>query len=240
MIRKLLLIALLLGLGVLGILGFMTWAAFSVPEFYEQSLTLNVTPELRKEEAKKLIETTKHLVQEVKTTPQWSERMTQLQINSWIVEFLEQEESKHLPKGVSQPRVQLLENRVRIGFRCQHKDLNGIISLDLQPVLLNSQEIAWQIRRAKLGLLPLPLEKVIQQVSEHVKKKHVNLRWELDGESPTVILSWKDRADASKDFHLDTIELTEETLRLTGSRHDQKAEIHFEEKSKSIDRSASE
>ena len=109
------------------------WSLKHVPDFYQQALAEKVDPVVRKAAAKKFVQTTLRLVDRIQHEDAWSEEFRQAQINSWLAEELHQKYEEVVPPGVTEPRVQITEGSVLIGFRYEDENFQGVVSVRLRP-----------------------------------------------------------------------------------------------------------
>ena len=173
---------LLLFLGMLGIIGgtigVVAWAVFSVPDFYQEALAKQIPPKVRKEAARTFIRRAEQLADTIRHADQWEEEFTQVQINSWIEEDLEKRRLEWKPRGVSRPRLAFIEDTIQVGFQYEHDGWSGIVSLELKPKIQNQTDLAVEIQAIRAGLLPVPIQDVLRQLTERADNEGFEIRWE--------------------------------------------------------------
>lgn len=207
-------VALLLIAGVAG--GTLLWALWQVPEFYEQALAHQSDPEVRQESAKEFDQRAWRLVAELQHAPAWSEEFRQDDVNSWLAEELHTKYPELVPPGVSQPRVMLREENIQIGFRFDDTRFQGIISLEVRPWVPAANQLAIEVRSVKAGLIPIPLERVIDELSRQLEANGWRIEWTHNGGNDVLVVHL-DRGDKDQPV-LERIDLAAGSLRISGTR----------------------
>lgn len=207
-----LLVAVLAGGGAFALF----WAVRQVPEFYEAAEAAQPDPIERQEAAKVFVQRTLNLVDGIQHADQWSEAFTQTQINSWLAEELYPNFGQLVPKGVSEPRVQLTEGVIEVGFRYHQPHWNSVVSVRARPWVPNPNQLAFEILSIRAGLVPIPLEHILHELSDHFEMEGWRVEWrELNGND--VVVLHLDRA-TSEQTVLEAIQITGGTIRVAGRR----------------------
>ena len=113
--------------------GTVLWALLETPPFYREVVDSQPNRVAREKAAKKFVQHTIQLADDVKHADAWSVEFTQEQVNGWLAEELEQKYDELVPEGVRQPRVQFDEGLFRIGFLYEREHWGGVVSLSLRP-----------------------------------------------------------------------------------------------------------
>ncbi len=210
-------------LGLLIILGIgagsLFWASKQVPDFYEEAIQVEVDPEVRQESAKKFVQQTIQFVEEVKSSDEWSQEFTQHQINSWLIEDFPKKYAKQIPNNISNPRVSLTEETVQLGFKLEHPKYNGVISFRLKPFVTKDHQLAIEIESIRAGLLPVPLDEVLERAKKHLPAKKWQLEWSHKNGHDVVIINL---TDSTKEHpQLDSIEIVQKAIRISGQKKKQ-------------------
>ncbi len=192
------------------------WSASQVPQFYRQELRREVAPEVRRQQAEELVEQTLQLVKEIQQADHWSERFTEEQVNSWLVEKLPQQKSKWLPPGVSQPRVKFSEETIQLAFHYEYQRWSTVVSCEIRPHMTEPNVLAVEIRGAHAGLIPLPLENVLTEISARLKKAGWPVQRTKSG-GYDVFLVDLNRTGGDQPV-LEAVDLEQGALELSGSR----------------------
>ena len=187
------------------------------PDFYVRSA---VPPGAQRiKSSGEFVEMFSRLVEGIATKRPWDVRFTQEQINSYFEEDFVKEHSaeKPLPGGISEPRVVLESDRIRLAFRYGTGWLSTVISLDLQAWLVSKEPnvVALEFQALHAGALPISGQSLLERVSEAAQQKNIEVTWYRHNGHPVVLLRFQ--ADKSNPtFQLQELELHPAMLRLTG------------------------
>jgi hypothetical protein len=205
-----------------GACGAVLWALLETPPFYRQVVNSQPNRAVRQQAAKKFVQQTIQLADDVKHADAWSVEFTQDQVNGWLAEELEQKYAELVPEGVRQPRVQFDEGLLRVGFRYEREHWGGVVSLSLRPWVPAANQLALEIISVRAGLLPIPFEELLRDFAEHFETNGWRLEWyEADGND--VMVLHLDRVNRGRPM-LVALELSAGALRLAGGTQQQVAD----------------
>ncbi|MCH7989073.1 MAG: hypothetical protein IID46_07965 [Planctomycetes bacterium] len=213
--KRLGMMAMCLLLAVGGAAGALLWALTRVPDFYVQALSVEVDPAIRKQSAEEFVANTIQLVQDIEHEPEWSHEFTQDQINSWIVEELHQKYARHVPEGVSEPRVRFENGLIFVGFRYNRKGINGVVSFQARPWVSGPNQLALEIESVRAGVVPIPLDKIIDKVSQHLASKGWLIEWTQSDEGNDIAILHLD-PHGQAEAVLETLEVIDGAIRMSG------------------------
>jgi hypothetical protein len=190
-------------------------AARHVPAFYVQAL--NSTGEEQKAAGQEFERQSFALHNAVRRRGHWSARFTQDEINGWLAAELPEKFSTALPVGISQPRVAIAADRVQIAAHFEQRGMETVLSLAGEIRLTaEPNEIAMRIERVRAGSLPMPLGKLLDEISALAATAGIPLRWTEVAGDPVALLRLPPELDRQP-FVLETLELGEGALTIAGS-----------------------
>src|SRR5947199_7848858 len=107
-------------------------------------------------------------------TNNWRGSFTEAEINSCFAEHLTDSKTadRLLPEGISEPRLQIEGDRIRLGFRYGSRPWSTIISIDFR-VWLAKQEpnvVVLELERLHAGALPVSAQSLLEQISEVLRR----------------------------------------------------------------------
>jgi hypothetical protein len=212
-------LAVLIALGAL--FGGGYWSVHQPPAFYAEEIRKPVDPVQRKQAAKEFVQATLQLVDEIQHDRSWSEQFTQDQINAWLAEELPRKYPGWIPPNTSDPRVKLEKDAIELAFKSDDPRFKGVISGRFEPFVAGPNQIGVRIRRIRLGLVPLPIDQVIEQIeeplAEAVAEADMTMRWQqIEGED-VLVLELKTENNRPV---LETIQITAGQLAISGSRRE--------------------
>ena len=214
--RRVAFIALFLLLAVCAVGGSLFWALVQVPDFYQEELATPVDPEVRRAVAKKFVQQTLRLADDIAHADDWSQEFTQRQVNSWLAEELHAKYAKLVPPGVSRPRVRFLDKTVLIGFRFEQKRFSGIVSLRLKPWVSQPNQLTLEVMSVRAGLVPIPLDDVLGTITRRLEYSGWQTEWrQHDGND--VLIVHLERPGPHRPV-LESVDVAEGVLRIHGER----------------------
>ncbi len=203
------------------------WATSQSPEFYRVANQQLVNPVVRKEAAKLFVEQSKQLVQDIQTSSSWSQEFTDAQINAWLAEDFPREHAEWIPPEVSQPRVQIRRDGIRLGLRIDEPgQWSGVVSLHAKVSVSAPNQLAIQLQSIKAGLVPVPIKAIIEQITEQAAQNGVRIEWRRVGEDDVAIVSLIHEGEDAP--QLEAVELSAGLIRVTGSSQPKDGAFQFE------------
>lgn len=207
----------LLALGV----GFLALyrASQHVPKFYEQALTGD--PKAVEDASDEMIEQAAALANEIRQGGQWEAVFTAEQINGWLAVDMERNYPDLLPSSLSDPRVAIEPDQMWIACRLERHNLKSVVSMAADVYLAAPNVIALRIRRARAGLVPLPLGKVLDTISQQASDLDLAIQWrQAEGDPVVEIAIPPPRDEDDKAVRIEALRLGEGKLYLSGSTED--------------------
>jgi len=158
------------------------------------------------------------LASDVNRTGTWQGLFTEQQINGWLAVDLPKNHGDAMPTDVSDPRVSLRDGELTIGFRYNGGPVPVVVSFDVEPYLVESNVLAVRVRGARAGLLPLPLQQWLEDMSQQIQEADLHLHWQHEQDDPVAIIS-ADPAMSGREtvYRLDVLELTDGELFVSGT-----------------------
>jgi len=194
-------------------------ASQHVPEFYEQALTGDA--KATEHASDEMIEQAAALATEIRRGGAWEAVFTAEQINGWLAVDLERNYPDLLPSSLSDPRVAIEPDQMWIACRLERGNLKSVVSMAADVYLAEPNVIALRIRRARAGLLPLPLDKVLDKISEKASELDLEIRWRQAEGDPVVEISVPPpRDEDDKAVRIEALRLGEGQFYLSGSTED--------------------
>lgn len=207
-------LAILLLLAVVGVF-LLRWAAAQEPDFYVEALD---TPPAEQEQAsEEMLQRATDLRSAVEKPGRWEAVFSDDQINGWLSVDLVRNHPDALPRGISDPRVAITADAFQAACRFQEGSIQGVVSLTCDISVPQPNLVAIRIRRVAVGLVPLPMHRVIDAVTQAAGKNNVLLTWERVEGDPVAMITIPPPQDADeKRVTLDTIQLADGEIYLSG------------------------
>jgi hypothetical protein len=126
---------------------------------------------------------------------QWDGRFTADQINSYCQEDLlkEHSEDQAPPHGISEPRVALDPDRIRLALRYGTGLWSTVISIDLHVWLVarETNVIALEFEQIRAGALPISSQSLLEQASDAARRHDIDATWYRRHGHPVLLLRFQ-------------------------------------------------
>jgi len=158
------------------------------PAFYQEALLIDASAGSAAGEQleQQLVE----LHNEVLREEQWSATFTEEQINGWLAYGLPKRFAHVLPSTVSDPRVAIDKDGLKLGFRYLDEHISGIITLHLDAyVAKTDNEIGIVVDHLNAGLVPLPISKWTERITNTAANHGIPLRWTQQNGAPVALVN---------------------------------------------------
>lgn len=165
------------------------------PRFYREA---DVPPgRQRTQQSSELINRVMALIEAVHTKSQWSETITDEQLNSYFAEdplCLGQISDRRIPDKFHDPRVLIEPDRMLLAVRYGHGSLSTVISLELDVWLPANETnvVAVRLRGLKAGMLPWSKQTLLDSLAEGARQLSWDVTWCRDQGDPVALLRPRD------------------------------------------------
>lgn len=208
---------LFLGVAVLAAAFFLgTYQAYRyVPDFYEQALTKE--PAAQREASQELSSRVTMLYSDAQQTGDWKALFTQEQINGWLAVDLVEKHGELLPPTIHDPRIEISPETLTLALRIEDESINAVFSLSVEVYLAESNVVAFRLRKARAGALPIPMSEVLVHLTTAAEHLNLPLRWTQVENDPVALLTVEPQKDSEDNvLHLDALELQNQEIFLSG------------------------
>ncbi len=146
----------------------------------------------------------------------WEVLVTAEEINGWLAVDLEKNHPNALPATIRDPRVAIDKNGITVACRFEQDGTRSILSLTIAPSVPEPNVVALRIVRARVGLLPVPLGKVLDRISKMARKMHLHLECR-GGDDPVALLSLPNSEDGGRIVRIETLRLGDGEIYIAGT-----------------------
>jgi hypothetical protein len=213
--------SLLITVGIIGVLVVMVGTALLLvarhePAFYRRAA---MPPgEARRVSSGEFVSEFARLIDGV-LNRQWNARFTEEQINSYLEEDFQRQHASEqpLPEGVSEPRVALDSNRIRLGFRYAVGGWSSVISLDMHVWLVEKETnmVALEFLGMHAGALPISAHTWLERQLDAIRQRNIEASWYRRQGHPVLLLRFQaDRS--SPTFRLKELNVQPGTVVISG------------------------
>lgn len=150
---------------------------------------------------------------------QWDGRFGEEQINSYFQEdFLkEHPDDRPLPHGISDPRVAIEQNKIRVGFRYGTGVWSTVVSIDLRVWLVAKEAnvVALEFQGMYAGALPISSQSLLENASETARRHDIDPTWYRHNGHPVLLLRFQ-AGRSRPTFQLQQLDLHPGMLYISG------------------------
>jgi hypothetical protein len=195
-------------------------ASQQVPEFYQRAL---VTAAADHESGERFERQALALHNQVRHAGEWEARFTEDEINAWLAAVLPEKFPQALASGLSNPRVAIEGDIIRLALRYERGSTSTIVSLIARVHLTDEpNEIAVEIRDVRAGALPVPLARFLDEIKVHAVHAGFPLRWTETAGLPVALvrLSQGAKGPPNRRLRVERLQLHDRAL-VVGGRTDE-------------------
>ena len=204
-IAALLAVVLLIGLGATGLWIYL--ASRHVPEFYRQALEVDLR-ESRKA-SDEMLQRTADLASDLRKEGHWQVVFTEAQLNGWLAVDRAENHASALPAEITDPRVRIEGSTLVVACRYRSGRINSIVSLTLEPYLVRPNLLAVRVRKARAGRLPLPLNRILDAISNGVRRSNFRIEWRQANGDPVAQISPPPPRDKGNAVQIDAFRIVD-------------------------------
>jgi hypothetical protein len=211
-------------IAAMGAIPLVTWFSLThEPEFYQSMLRLS--PSQRQAGAKRFVAQSLQLSNDIHNEPTWEAVFTDQEVNAWLAEDLVTHFADQIPPGVHEPRVMFEMNRVTLAFELDQGPLRTVISVVVRPYVPAGNVLELTVEKIRAGMLPVPSESVLDQITQFVSARGLDLSWKHDGDEPVAVVRYTPHK-AREDVQLRRVDVIKGEIRLAG-RSDRRHGVVF-------------
>ncbi|MGQ9504195.1 MAG: hypothetical protein ACUVQG_05165 [Thermogutta sp.] len=189
--------------------------ASRAPAFYIKKLPLDQIA--AKKASDQFLQKTSMFASDLKREGTWYLKVTEEEINGWLATDLPRNHAQSLPPGMSDPRIEIADDVIRIAAKMKYGILSGVAHAELKIYSAETNTIIVVIRRAAIGVLPLPLQKFVESLETIAARADWNVRQMQSGGSPTLVIIIPNALDEKgRELELTNIYISEGQVELSG------------------------
>jgi hypothetical protein len=196
------------------------WAALRawrhVPEFYVDALA--VDSQVQQRGNRGFLRKVADLASGTQSDTHWQVSFTAAEINGWLAVDLPKNHADLLPAEFSEPRVRIDDTRITIAVRHQADDdtPGNVFTVTASIFTLAPNRLAVQIHSARAGIVPLPLDGIVEAISRAGEQLDCPIVWQQSGGEPVavIVLPTGDGDDAA--LAIDSLAIADDALIASG------------------------
>jgi uncharacterized protein YpmS len=211
---------LLFGGGIIGLLAAalagLYWASRYEPAFYRKALTADSAS--REKGSKEMLCQILAFESNLKREGQWQATFTAEQINGWLAFDLPRNHPQVLSAEFHEPCVTIEPNQIQLACRYEKGLASSVLCLAVEPYVPEPNVLALRIVSARAGLLPLPLNNVLDGISNAARNAEFRLQWRQADGNPVAIITFPSPDEKGElTIRIKTVRLGEGKIFIAGS-----------------------
>jgi hypothetical protein len=164
------------------------------------------------------------LVDQVETTGRWESVFSDAEVNGWLATVVREKYPTLLPPEVVEPRVSFVDGRCLLGYRYEAGNVRAMVTIEGEPFMASNDVAGLRLRKARVGLLPLPLAKVVEHINHGAGELQVPVKWVEQEGDPVMLVGVTNALSTEEEVRrLEEIELRDGELALAGTATQRKA-----------------
>ncbi len=191
------------------------FAAHYEPDFYGEALKTD--RKTLEKDSDAMLQQTAGLFSAIQKPGRWSARFTDEQINGWLSVDLVKNHPKALPEKLSDPRVAIRNKKLTLGCRYTHDGTAHVISVTLEPYVAKPNVLAIRVINVRAGLLPVPLNRVLDGISQAAKDSQLHLEWQREGADPVALLTLPEDEDREAIIRVESLHVENGAIYIGGT-----------------------
>ncbi|MFZ5832545.1 MAG: hypothetical protein ACOY3P_20855 [Planctomycetota bacterium] len=166
--------------------------AAHVPAAYREALA--TSPETLAKHSDKMLQHSAELASDIQKKGQWEAAFTAEEINGWLAVDLPRNHPGLLPAEITDPRISIQPDAVVFYCRADRGGVSGVLSLEVEPQIVEPNVLGLRFRRLRAGSLPLPRRELVDRIADASAKADLPLQWKQLGGDPVAMLTLRPRA----------------------------------------------
>lgn len=154
---------------------------------------------------------------------EWEHRFTDSEINSYLAEhFVQSHLNEHLlPEGISEPRLVIEPDKLRIAFRYGKGLWSTVVCIDMRIWLVKGEPnvVALKLIGFRAGALPISAQSVLESITKTCQDNGIGVDWYRDDGAPVAVLRFQ-AEQPHPTLELETIKLETGAIHIEGRTKD--------------------
>ena len=216
-VRKLVMVGfVLIGLVLIGFLGLQQMAQ-APPVFYKDIMDMEtlLDEKMRHHQAEELVGDVVQVRNDIANDPEWTFRVTDKAINSWLAEHSINELVVGLPEEVSDPRILFQTEKLKMAFRWRGPTLQSVVSIILRPEFVSVNELQIELQKVQAGLLPVAWSRFQKEIQDGLNSQGFDSNWKTVGDVSVLTIKIAPLIQ-SKIVEIGKITILDGEMRITG------------------------
>jgi hypothetical protein len=204
-----------------GVLATLYACLHHVPTFYHEALTAD--PAAQQRASQQMIRQAAAMQNQVRREGPWQAVFTADEINGWLAVELPNSRGHLLPPELSDPRLRIEPGRLTAACQAVIRGVRSIVSLEVSVYMDSPNVLALRIRRARVGAIPWPLDRVLRATGAAMARAELPIEWRQTAGDPVALVTLRPGlVGHGRTIRVESIRLEQGQITLTGSTEREK------------------
>jgi len=192
------------------------------PHFYRA--IVQVPRAQQAEKARQFVAQSLQLRNDIINEPSWEAIFSDEEVNAWLAKDLVTEFADQVPPEVHEPRIVFGLDRITLAFELDQGPIRSVIWVVARPRVPEPNVLELTFEKIRAGVLPVPSERVIEQIVEQAHAHGLDVRREDVEGLPVLVFQYKPNSER-EDVLLEQVQIREGQIRLAGRSNRNKGEV---------------
>ncbi|MGD9644584.1 MAG: hypothetical protein AB7U73_02665 [Pirellulales bacterium] len=192
------------------------WLAWQhEPGYYREALAVDAAALARGSD--ELLTHAGTLASDAQRHGHWQALFTAGQVNGWLAVDVPRNHPTLLPPHLCEPRVAIDRGGISLAGRWGTGRAAPVCSLRLDVCVMEPNTLAVRIRSMRAGLFPLPMQSLLDGVSQAAADYGVHLTWKQTGGDPVAVLRLPPLETSDTNLQIEQLQLAAGEIFVAGN-----------------------
>jgi hypothetical protein len=186
--------------GLLLMVASAAWLAYSashyVPAFYRDAMEVALAKQETDSDA--MLRQATALISALKKEGAWEFLFTADQINGWLAFDMVKNHPSAMAPTFLNPRVAIGPKGITVAGLFETEKIWSVVNLTIEPSVPEPNVLSLRIVNARAGMLPAPLKKITDQLTQAASHLHWKLEWRQADGDPVARITLPENSDGTK------------------------------------------
>jgi hypothetical protein len=154
---------------------------------------------------------------------EWAHSFSDGEINSYLAEHFVQSrlDERMLPEGITEPRIVIEQDKIRVAFRYGKGLWSSVVSIDLRVWLVKGEPnvVALKLIGFHAGALPVSAHSLLENITKTCQEHNIGVDWYRDEGYPVALIRFQNE-QPHPTLELELIKLEKGSIHIQGHTKD--------------------
>lgn len=159
-----------------------------VPDFYRTRAS--VPRVVLRQEADRFVTHSLQLRNDIANEDHWEAVFSDEEVNAWVLEELVVHFRDQLPPNVHDPLVEFDLDQVTLAFQMDQGPFRSVVWVVARAKVVSDNTLALALEKIRAGAVPVPADRIIDQVTERAKAYGMDIEWTEQDGTPVALIRY--------------------------------------------------